>query len=126
MEGPVRFKYMGTALPSVNGTTYPLFSTVTAFPMANGFQSMGFNRLELTIYNDQSGTIKAYQSPDRGITWIQVQADQAVSAANKENFFDWLVESYADFKVDWVQGATPQMAFSPNFAAVLGERNVAT
>lgn len=122
---PIRIKYVGTALPG-NGATVTLFSTVDAGWAANGFALLGIARLIFSINNDQSGTLKAYQSTDRGVTWVQAVADDAESAsgATAENINDYLVEQYADWKLDWVNGATPQTRFTVNIAAD-SMRNVA-
>lgn len=120
----IRFKYTGTALPT-GATTVTLFSTVTAFPFANGLQMLDIDRLYFTIQNDQTGTLKAYFSNDRGTTWVRCFPDATVtaSATNDENRHDYLVEPYADFKVDWTNGGSNQGTFNINIAGT-DQRNV--
>lgn len=107
-----KYKYTGSALPG-NAETVTLFSTVAAFPGKNYCAMLGKNRLEVSIKNDQSGTLEGYKSVDRGVNWVQVFPDTAVAApaAGAVNFYDFLIGEYDDFKLDWVNGATPQTTF---------------
>lgn len=127
MSNTVGVKYVGAALPAISATVI-LFSTVASFPGAKYLQQMGLHRLLVTIDNDQAGTIRAYKSADRGVTWTRILADIAVaaSAANTEGTVkDFLIEQYADFKLEWVNnGATAQTTF--NVSMVIDEsRNLA-
>lgn len=119
----IKVKYGGSALPG-NAETVNIFSTVVAFPGANMIQSMEIHRFYLGIVNDQAGTLKAYKSSNRGVTWTQIDS-QAVAAAagSAENRSDWLIDPYADWKLDWLNGATPQTTFLVD-AALQGERTV--
>lgn len=125
MSAISRAKYTGSALPG-NAEVVVLYATAPTytsgvsdnrgFGIANFHQSSGIKRVLLALTNDQSGTLKAYQSTDRGVTWVQVVADTAVAAAaaNSENMYDFLVEPYQDWKVTWTNGATPQTTFRVN------------
>lgn len=125
MTDMFKAKYTGSALPG-NAEVVVLFATAPTytagvsdnrgFAIANFLQQAGVHRVLVDLTNDQAGTLKAYQSNDRGVTWTQVTADTAVaaSAANSENMYDFLVEPYSDWKVTWTNGATPQTTFTVN------------
>ncbi len=127
MSEQTKFKYMGSALPG-NAETVTIFTTAPtgtapfatlgAFMGANMLDSSHIARIHVGIVNDQSGTLKAYQSLDRGVTWTRVVADTAVAAAaaNSENEYDYLVEGFADWRLDWTNGATPQTTFKVRVA----------
>lgn len=119
MQAYAKPKYTGTALPT-GANTVTLFSTVTAYPGANYLQGHGVHRLSIWLQNDHTGTLKAYASEDRGVTWTRVEADVAVSASatNDENRYDYLVENYSDFKVDFTNGGTNQTTFNVRMALV--------
>lgn len=132
MSTHIKFKYVDTALPT-GATTVTLFTTAPtgtapfatrgAFEGANMLDSSGISRIMVRLQNDQSGTLKAYKSNDRGVTWVRAEADVAVAAAsaNSENINDYLVEGYADWRLDWTNGATPQTVFRPDISGV-GQR----
>ena len=106
-----------------NSSSFFIFSTVTN-GMGAGFMAMAMlNRLYLTLINDQAGTLKSYSSENRGTTWTQISSTAvAASAANSENPYDYLIEPYSDWKLEWVNGATPQTTFRVA-AALQGQRN---
>lgn len=120
----VRIKYTGSALPG-NAETVTIFDTTAGGgQMGAGFMALAeLNRLYLTIINDQAGTLKSYSSENRGTTWTQISSTAvAASAANSENPYDYLVEPYLDWRLLWVNGATPQTTFRVA-AALQGQRN---
>lgn len=116
-----KVKYTGSALPG-NAETVNIFSTVSAFPGKNYAAMHGRNRLEVSIKNDQTGTLKGYRSSDRGVNWVQVYPDTAVAApaSGATNFYDFLIVEFEDFKLDWLNGATPQTVFHVDAALVKG------
>lgn len=110
------FKYVqatGAAglVPGADANTYTLFSSVLAFQGARMAPQMGYKRLMVDIKNANAGTLKLYKSPDRGVNWYQIN-EQAVgaAAANATNPYDFLIEEYDDFKLDWVNGGASQAA----------------
>lgn len=132
----VRIKYTGSALPGnaevvVLLATAPTTGSVTgvigdAGNTGNFFQMAGIRRILVEIQNDQTGTLKVFQSVDRGANWVQVEPDLAVAiaAANSTNKFDYLVEQYGDWKLTWTNGATPQTTFRVNIVGT-GQRVIA-
>lgn len=118
----VKVKYTGVALPGA-GATVSIFNTVTAGFGANGIASASLNRLYVTLINDQAGTWNAYSSEDRGTTWTKIYtAAVAASAANADTPYDFLIEPYSDWKLEFVNGGTPQGTFRVA-AALQGQRN---
>lgn len=119
----VKIKYVGSALPG-NGETVVLFSTTANTGMGANFMAEAqLNRLYLTLINSQAGTLNAYSSEDRGVNWTKIYtAAVGISAANSESPYDFLIEPYSDWKLEWVNGATPQTTFRPAMA-LQGQRN---
>lgn len=119
----VKVKYVGSALPG-NAETVVLFSTTANSGMGAAFiASAQLNRFYMTLINDQAGTLNAYSSENRGTTWTKIYTSAvAASAANSESPYDFLIEPYSDWKLEWVNGATPQTTFRPAMA-LQGQRN---
>ena len=123
----MRFNYTGSALPG-NAETVVLLATAPtsgvltgviggAGNMGNFFPNARIERVLLSLTNDQAGTLNEYQSFDRGATWTKIFTTAvAASAANSENQYDFLVEPYGDWKLEWVNGAAPQTTFKVNLA----------
>ena len=118
----VTFKYTGST-PGADSNTYPIFSSVTAFPGANMAQNEGLKRLFITIDNPQSGTLKFYRSVDsnngvaRGTNWVQVGGDFASTSSATDVFTaDLVILGFPDFKADWVNGGTAQTGWTVTIA----------
>lgn len=108
----VTFTYTGST-PGADSNTYPIFSSVTAFPGKRFAQMFGLKRLFITVDNPQSGTVKYYRSADRGTNWVQVGGDQAATASATDVFtFDAVFLGFDDFKVDWVNGGSAQTGWT--------------
>lgn len=134
-DAEVKFGYTGTALPN-NAEVVVLLATaptsgsgagVIAHPAhaGNQFQNMGIRRIVVGLINSQAGTLKEYESNDRGATWTQISSTAvAAIAANSQNIYDFFVEHYTDWKLTWTNGATIQATFSPNIVGT-GQRVVA-
>jgi hypothetical protein len=124
MTESVAVTYTG-AVPGADANTYPIFSSVTAFPGKNMAQNTGLKRLFVTIDNPQSATLKFYRSSDRGTNWVQVGGDFAItSSATDVSTFDGLFEGFPDFKLDLVNGGSAQTGMTVTIALV-GERAAA-
>lgn len=104
--------YTGST-PGNDSNTYNLFSTLAGssndrWPK-NAFALMGVKKLTLVLKCNQAGTLKAYESTDRGTNWRQIdEIAVAAPAANASYATDYSVEGLADFKLDWVNGGTIQ------------------
>lgn len=135
-------KYSGSALPGnaetvvlfdtaisvdgVNLTTAALRAASRGYAMGAGhFAKCGIKRFVARFVNDQAFTINAYVSKDRGANWTKIYtAAVSASAANSENVYDFLVEGFMDWKLELVNGATPQTSFTCSMA-MTDERGLA-
>lgn len=117
MGDTVRFKYTGTT-PGADALTYNIFSSVATFQGAGMAANMGYKRLVVDIKNaGGNGTLKLYKSPDRGVNWFQIdEISVTAPAANATNVYDFLVEEYEDFKLDWVNGGSAQTTWQLSIA----------
>lgn len=106
-----RAKYTGSALPG-NAETVVLFSTAAACPMANWGPMNNIHSYHYDIKHDQAGTVKGYKSSNRGTSWVQFYDSDSLTAPTYTSTAVVLVEGLADFKFEWVNGATPQTAFA--------------
>jgi hypothetical protein len=121
MTESVNFRYTGST-PGADANTYILFSSVVAFTGASMAQNNGLKRIFGGINNPQAGTLNYYYSLDRGVNWVQVSTTAvAASAATDINEFDFLIESFPDFKVEWVNGGSAQTGWTVTIA-LSGER----
>lgn len=110
-----RPKYLGAALPA-DSDTEPMFTTI-GMGGAGWTQQAGIKKFLLRLNNDQAGTVKAYKSENRGVTWVQVdEAAVAIASATVDNKYELVVETFLDWKVDWVNGGVTQTAFGPTIA----------
>jgi len=122
MSSTARITYTGVALPG-NGVTVVLFDTTVAFPGASYLAQWGMKRIVVDLAHDQAGTLKAYKSNTRltapGATpvWVQIEnLAVAAPAANTSDVYDRLIEEFADYKLEWLNGATPQTLWQPDVA----------
>lgn len=81
---------------------------------ARMFAEYGLHKFTITLKNSQAGTLNTYYSPDRGTTWLQLTTDAvAIPGAGTASRFEWIVEAYPDWKVEWVNGGVAQATWSP-------------
>lgn len=120
-------KYMGAALPA-GGQTVVMFDSTAAFPSAQYMAMNRMKRLQVDLKNDQAGNYFWYKSqtrntaPSAAPVWVAIGTKAiAAAAANASNPDDFLVEEFADFKLEFVNGATPQAQFIVDLA-LSGER----
>jgi len=117
--------YQG-ATPGADANTYVMFSTAVAFPSANYMAMNRMKRLQVGLSNSQPGTYNWYKSntrltnPSATPVWTLI-GTRAVVAAPPENTDDFLIEEYADFKLEWVNGGAAQATWVVNLA-LSGER----
>lgn len=106
-----------SATPGGDAATYNLFdSTATGYP-ARFFAEQGAHKFIVDIKNSQAGTLKAYKSQDRGVTWLQIyQASVAAAAATSTNLFEFAIEPFADWKLDWLNGGSAQATWVVDMA----------
>jgi len=120
-------KYMGAALPG-NAQVVSFFDTTVAFPSAQYLAMNKMKRLQVDLKNDQAGTYFWYKSQTRNTSpgatpvWVAIGTKAiAAAAANASNTEDFLIEEYADWKLEWTNGAAPQTQFIVDLA-LSGER----
>ena len=117
----VRLKYTGSALPG-NAELVNIASSVSLFSGAGMAQGAGLKRLVVSIKHDASGTLKFYSSRDRAngaatvSSWTQVADSGAIAAPTYTSTYDYVIEPHMDWKLDWLNGATPQTTFSVDVA----------
>lgn len=115
---------LSSSTPGADSNTYAMFNSVTLFGKQR-LRSMSVSRVTFTLKNSHLGTLKAYMSKDGGTTWYQVGGDIAVPAAAATDVsgpYDFLVDTYWDFKLDWVNGGSAQTTWVPLLTAVDGDR----
>jgi hypothetical protein len=115
---------LDTATPGADANTYNLFDSTTDIG-AGLMRVRGLSRLTFGVENSQAGTLKAYRSTDRGTSWDQVGGDIAVAAAPATDIsgpYDYLVDTYKDFKLDWVNGGAAQATWRPEITLIFHDR----
>jgi hypothetical protein len=115
-----RLKYTG-ATPGTDSNTYVLFSTASpsagvagACPMGNWGPAMCVHSFHWDIKHSQAGTVRGYHSSDRGATWTQFYDTGSLAAPTYTDKDVVLVEGFADFKFEWVNGGTAQATWVVN------------
>jgi hypothetical protein len=103
--------------------TYNIFDS-TAQGVGGLLDLIWASRFIVTIQNDQIGTLKAYWSADKGTTWNQYDTQNVTipGAGLSSGPFDYLIDLYRDWKVDFVNGGTNQTTWRGNMAMVCGDR----
>ena len=117
-----RVTYTG-ATPGADTNTYPIFTTVTnAWPA--GFAAMeGISKLVTDLKHSHLGTYKWYKSSDRGTNWLQIgEEDIGAPAATDTVFREFVIEPYADFKLDWINGNSAQTTWVYDIV-LIGDRS---
>lgn len=114
------------ATPGTDSNTYVMFSSVVTFP-AGTFRVIngGVSRVTFSVENSQAGTVKAYRSVDKGTNWDQVGGDITVAIASATDIsgpYDFLTDTYSDFKVEWVNGGVAQATWRPEVTLIVGDR----
>lgn len=84
------------------------------------FQNTHTDKIVLSLNNSQAGTLNEYYSVDRGANWRQVSTEAIViPTAGFTTEREFLVETYPDWKLEWVNGGVAQSAaWSPTLAGV--------
>jgi hypothetical protein len=122
----------GGTIPGADAFTYCLWATADpgavvdrAVQNANRdgacgkrfFATAGIRKFVFSLKYSQGGTLNEYMSPDRGVTWRQISTTVVgvpVATATLEQEF--LVESYPDWKLEWVNGGAAQTPWEPEMA----------
>jgi hypothetical protein len=107
LRDTTRTTYSGSA-PGADSNTYVMFSTVVAAPMAGWHQLAGIKYARIDIKHNQSFTLNAYKSPDRGVTWHQVSTEAITVTSNAVTSRGFDIQLYRDFKIEVVNGGSAQ------------------
>lgn len=124
------FTYQGLT-PGADANVYSLYDSVQLFPGAGMASQMGMKRLQIDLAHNQAGTLKWYKpTTSRGLTstnngtgtaattlWTQIGTlAVAAPAAGVSDSFDFLVEEFYDFKLEWTNGGVAQNPWIPSIA----------
>lgn len=114
-----RVKYSGTT-PGADVNTYNLYNSVNDGGAA-GFAMKGIHIVMLDIKNAAAGTLKAYKGSARdtigAVTYSQIeQFSVPIPASTESNKYEFLVEPYSDWKLDWVNGGAAQSTWLVDLA----------
>jgi hypothetical protein len=113
-----------TSTPGADSNTYIMFDSTT-WPLAAGNLQLWATRIKFGVENSHLGTLKAYHSIDKGTNWDQVGGDIAVAAAAATDIsgpYDYLVDTYKDFRLSWVNGGSAQTTWRPVLTITRGDR----
>lgn len=113
--------------PGADANTYVLFATVAVTGTGYSFPNPGWGkyylgmhglkRLVLDLKHNAALTLNPYKSSDRGVTWHQLDTEAvAVPAATESTTRTYLVEEYADFKLEAVNGGSAQTTWNVSVA----------
>lgn len=107
-----RFYYEG-ATPGANTNDTVLFDSTTL----KGWRHAGIKRMMLSLDHSHDGTLKEYKSVDGGVTWIQIEADEAITAvAAEDTFREYQVQPYDDWRLVWENGGSAQTSWTVSLA----------
>ena len=121
-----QIRYTGLT-PGADSNTYVIFDTTVAFPGARYAAMNRMKRLQVGLSNSQAGTYNWYKTQSRvtstntAIVWTQIGTAAIAAGATAENTNDFLIEEYADFKLEWVNGGVAQATWVVDLA-LSGER----
>ena len=110
MTCKTRITYDGSALPG-NAEEVVLFSSTRAFGprSATHYSCYWFDVALQTDANADNG-LQLQKSADGGATWTDV--DSAVTVGTGHTLAEFFVSPYADWRVVYTNGATPQTEFA--------------
>jgi len=121
-----------TSTPGADSNTYIMFDSTVTFAAPNhsngkstGLREHNISRVIFAVENSHAGTLKAYRSIDKGTNWDQVAGDFTVAAASATDIsgpYDFLVDTYSDFRISWVNGGSAQTTWRAEVTAVRSDR----
>lgn len=117
-----QIKYSG-ATPGADSGTYNLYdSTSGTGSGARQFGANGCHVFILDLKNSQAGTLKIYKGSyprdtAGATTYSQIEQFTVPAAPTAEsNKYEFLVEPYSDWKLDWVNGGAAQVTWLVDMA----------
>lgn len=114
-----RLKYAG-ATPGADANTYNLWTTETAAG-GNLMALAGVRYFVLDLKNSAAGTLKIYKGSARpsagAVTFSQIeQYSVAASPTAESSKFEFNIEPYTEWKIDWVNGGSTQSTWLVDMA----------
>lgn len=95
-----------------------LFDTTTQFGGGGMIPLRGIERIAFAAEHDQAGTLRAYRSTNKGTTW-DLYDERAVAAPGATGIsgpFDYVINTYQDWKLVWANGGTDQGTWRPEIS----------
>lgn len=117
--------------PAGDSNTYVLFDSTVTFGVGIAGDSRNatltahdISRIQFTLTNSQAGTLLGYWSQNKGTTWTVYDSRAvAIPAANAiSGPYDYLVDSFPDFKLAWTNGGVAQATWLPSLLLIRGDR----
>lgn len=108
--------------PAADSNTYLLFDSTVTF--SGGLRAHDISRITFSLNNVASGTRKAAWSADGGTTWNEYDstAVTAAVAPAMSGPFDYLVDTYKDWRLRWTNGGSAQTTWIPEIVLIRGDR----
>jgi len=106
-----RVTYTGSALPG-NAEAITLFSSTTAFGKraAPHYRCFWFD-VALQVDQNADNTLQLQKSADGGTNWTNAGAAVTINSATPHVVTSFFVSPYADWRVVYTNGTTPQTTF---------------
>ena len=122
-----------SATPGTDSNVYVIFDSTVTFgvgidgdPRNQTLNAHDISRVIFALENSHLGTIKSYESSNKGANWDQFGGDIAVAGASPATDitgpYDFLVDTYDDVRITWTNGGTAQDPWRPSIKLVRGDR----
>lgn len=121
-----------TSTPGADSNVYIMFDSTVSFgvgidgdPRNATLRAHNISRVVFGVKNSHLGTLKSYRSINKGTNWDQVGDDISVDAAGATDIsgpYDFLVDTYSDFRISWVNGGSAQTTWRAEVTAIRSDR----
>jgi len=108
--------------PGADSNDYKLYDSTVQF--TDGLSAHHISRIIFGVQNDQTGTLKAYWSSDRGTNWnLYSSTAVAIPASGASSGpYGILVDPYDDWKLVWTNGGSAQTTWRTSLELIRGDR----
>lgn len=112
--GPHSFAIKVDTTAPTDANTVTLFDSTTAFGVKQ-IRHLPVKRISFAVYHDQAGTLVAQRSINGGTTWTTYdsRAVAAPAANNISGPFDYLIDTFEDWRLRWTNGGVTQGTWLP-------------
>ena len=120
------------ATPGADTNVYVMFDSTVTFgvgadgdPRNQTLNAHDISRVAFSLENSHLGTIRSYESMDKGLNWVQFGDDISVAAAGATDIsgpYDFLVDTYDDVRISWVNGGSAQTTWRPGIKLIRRDR----